>query len=44
MASASCKTTVTELEIKLIFPKRKLVPMFSRAAVMNVSSSTGTSA
>ena len=32
MASASCNMTVTELEMKLIVPHRKFVPMFSSAA------------
>ena len=43
MARASCSTTVTELEMKLILPQRKLVPMFSRAAAPKVMTNTGTS-
>ena len=44
MASASCKMTVTELEMKLMVPHRKLVPMFSSAAAPKVMIRTGTSA
>ena len=43
MARASCKTTATELETKEISPKRKLVPLFSSAAMPKVISSTGIS-
>ena len=44
MASASCSMTVTELEMKLIVPHRKFVPMFSSAAAPKVMRRTGTSA
>ena len=43
MARASCSTTVTELEMKLILPHKKFVPIFSRAAAPKVITSTGTS-
>ncbi|EJX02586.1 hypothetical protein EVA_09305 [gut metagenome] len=44
MASASCKTTAIEFEIKLILPHKKSVPLFRMAAVPKVRSRTGTSA
>ena len=44
MESASCKTTVTELDTKEIVPNTKLVPMLRIAADTNVSNRTGTSA
>ena len=44
MASASCNTTATELEMKLMVPSWKLVPIFRRAATPKVIISTGTSA
>ena len=44
MASASCRITVTELEMKEMVPHRKLVPMLRIAAAPKVRISTGTSA